>query len=185
MSNTGPSYGLSAAVSRKLQGKRDPDQEQAALQWIYSILGERPPGGAYEDILRDGQVLCRFAQKINPGLIPRINSGPGQFKLMENIAAFQDACKKLGVRETDVFQTVDLWERRNLSQVTNCLSSLGSVLQKTHPHLPAFGPRVSEESKREFTEEQMRAGEGIIHLQMGTNKGANQAGQNFGNTRHM
>ena len=50
---------------------------------------------------------------------------------MENIAAFQDACKKLGVKEIDVFQTVDLWERRNLSQVTNCLSALGSVVRAT------------------------------------------------------
>lgn len=185
MSNSGPSYGLSAAVSRKLAGKRDNEQEQSTLQWIYAVLGERPPSGNYEDILRDGQVLCKFAQKISPGLIPRINTGPGQFKLMENIAAFQDACKKLGVKEIDVFQTVDLWERRNLSQVTNCLSALGSVLQKTHPHLPPFGPRVSEESKREFSEEQMRAGEGMLNLQMGSNKGATQSGQNFGNSRHM
>lgn len=184
MSNQGPSYGLSAAVSRKLQGKRDAQQEAEALQWISSILGERL-GGPYEDLLRDGQVLCRFANKIQPGICPRINSGPGQFKLMENIAAFQDACKKLGVRESDVFQTVDLWERRNISQVTNCLSALGSVLQKTHPHLPPFGPRVAEANAREFTEEQLRAGQDVISLQYGTNKGANQSGQNFGNTRHM
>jgi len=185
MSNSGPSYGLSAAVGRKLQGKRDPEQEASALQWVYQVLGERPPNAPYDEILRDGQVLCRFAQKINPGLIPRINSGPGQFKLMENIAAFQEACKRLGVRETDVFQTVDLWERRNVSQVTNCLSALGSVLQKTHPHLPQFGPRVSEENLRNFTEEQLRAGKDVISLQYGSNQGANQSGQNFGNSRHM
>jgi len=185
MSNSGPSYGLSAAVGRKLQGKRDPEQEASALQWVYQVLGERPPNAPYDEILRDGQVLCRFAQKINPSLIPRINSGPGQFKLMENIAAFQEACKRLGVRETDVFQTVDLWERRNVSQVTNCLSALGSVLQKTHPHLPQFGPRVSEENLRNFTEEQLRAGKDVISLQYGSNQGANQSGQNFGNSRHM
>lgn len=183
--NSGPSYGLSAAVSRKLQGKRDNDQEQAALQWIYTILGEQPPNAPYEDILRDGQVLCRFINKISPGVVPRINGGPGQFKLMENISNFQDGCKKLGVREIDFFQTVDLWERRNLSQVTNCLSALGSVLQRSHPHLPQFGPRVSEENRREFTEEQLRAGESVISLQYGSNKGASQSGQNFGNSRHM
>lgn len=53
---------------------------------------------------------------------------------MENIAAFQNACKALGVRESDVFQTVDLWERRNLNQVTNCLSALGSVVSWTYFH---------------------------------------------------
>lgn len=56
-----------------------------------------------------------------------------------------------------------------------------------HPEFqgPFIGPKPSEENKREFTEEQLRAGEGVINLQMGTNKGANQSGQNFGNTRHM
>jgi len=34
-----------------------------------------------------------------------------------------------------------------------------------------------------FTDEQLRAGEGIIGLQAGSNKGASQAGQNFGKTR--
>jgi len=95
MSNSGPTYGMSAAVARKLQGKRDVDQEAQALQWIYQILGERPPNTPYEDLLRDGQVLCKFANKIQPGIVPRINTGPGQFKLMENIAAFQIACKSL------------------------------------------------------------------------------------------
>jgi len=48
---------------------------------------------------------------------------------------------------------------------------------------PVLGPAESTENKREFTDEQLRAGEGIIGLQAGSNKGASQAGQNFGKTR--
>ena len=45
---------------------------------------------------------------------------------------------------------------------------------------------MAEENKREFTEEQLRAHEGVLNLQMGYNKGASQAGVgSFGNTRHM
>lgn len=45
---------------------------------------------------------------------------------------------------------------------------------------------MAEEHKREFTEEQLRAHEGHLNLQMGYNKGASQAGVgSFGNTRHM
>ena len=44
---------------------------------------------------------------------------------------------------------------------------------------------MAEENKREFTEEQLRAGEGMVGLQAGSNKGANQSGQSFGSTRHM
>ena len=51
---------------------------------------------------------------------------------------------------------------------------------------PRLGPKMADENKREFTEEQLRAHEGHIGLQAGYNKGANQAGIGaFGNTRHM
>jgi hypothetical protein len=39
---------------------------------------------------------------------------------------------------------------------------------------------------REFTEEQLRAGKGMVGLlNDGMNKGASQAGQNIGLTRHI
>ena len=38
---------------------------------------------------------------------------------------------------------------------------------------------------RDFTEEQMRAGQGMIGLQAGQNKGATQAGQNMGAGRKI
>jgi hypothetical protein len=45
---------------------------------------------------------------------------------------------------------------------------------------------MSDENKRTFTEEQLRANEGHLNLQMGFNKGASQSGHGgFGNTRHM
>lgn len=51
---------------------------------------------------------------------------------------------------------------------------------------PAFGPKMSEENKREFSEEQLRAGrEGHIGLQAGSNKGATQSGVNMGKPRSV
>lgn len=49
-----------------------------------------------------------------------------------------------------------------------------------------MGPKMADAQKREFTEEQLRASEGHLNLQMGYNKGASQAGHGgMGNTRHM
>lgn len=70
-----------------------------------------------------------------PGCIPKINTSGGQFKMMENINRFQDAAKKWGVPEIDVFQTVDLWERRNISQVNQCLMALGRAVSKLSIYL--------------------------------------------------
>jgi hypothetical protein len=50
---------------------------------------------------------------------------------------------------------------------------------------PYLGPKPAEECKRDFTEEQLRAGETIIGLQAGQNKGATQAGQNLGAGRKI
>lgn len=50
---------------------------------------------------------------------------------------------------------------------------------------PIIGPKEAEEQKREFTEEQLRQGEGVIGLQAGSNYGASQAGQNFGKIRQI
>ncbi len=46
-----------------------------------------------------------------------------------------------------------------------------------------YGVSKSKGEKKEWTEEQLKAGQNIIGLQMGSNKGASQAGQNFGKSR--
>uniref|UniRef100_A0A023FX39 Calponin n=1 Tax=Amblyomma parvum TaxID=251391 RepID=A0A023FX39_AMBPA len=186
MANRGPAYGLSAQVQNKIAGKRDPALEESIMQWMSAILGQPLPQGDFGDILRDGVVLCNLMNKLMPGCIPKINTSGGQFKLMENITHFQNAAKQWGVPEIDVFQTVDLWEKRNIPQVAQCLMAVGRACYN-HPEYrgPCLGPKPAEEQKREWTQEQLRAGEGIINLQYGSNKGATQSGQNFGNTRHM
>ncbi|XP_069680611.1 muscle-specific protein 20 isoform X1 [Periplaneta americana] len=178
---------LERQVRAKLAGKRDAQQEKEAQEWMEAVLGEKfPPGEAYEDVLRDGQVLCKLMNKICPGSIPKINTSGGQFKMMENINVFQQALKNYGVADVDVFQTVDLWEKKDIAQVTTTLFALGRTTYR-HPEWqgPYLGPKPAEECKRDFTEEQLRAGETIIGLQAGQNKGATQAGQNIGAGRKI
>ena len=47
----------------------------------------------------------------------------------------------------------------------------------------SFWPKKTHKQVREFTEEQLKAGQSVIGLQMGTNKGANQSGMNMGKSR--
>jgi len=44
---------------------------------------------------------------------------------------------------------------------------------------------MAQKNERQFSEEKKAAGGAVIGLQMGSNKGANQSGMTFGNTRHM
>lgn len=50
---------------------------------------------------------------------------------------------------------------------------------------PSLGPKPSEKNLRNFSEEQLKAGETVIGLQAGTNKGATQAGLNMGASRKI
>ena len=60
---------------------------------------------------------------------PLILQGPA-FMLMENVQSFLNAAKKYGVPDEEVFQTPDLFEARNIPQVSLCIFSLGETHQK-------------------------------------------------------
>ncbi|XP_011638128.2 myophilin [Pogonomyrmex barbatus] len=137
----------------------------------------------FYETLRDGTLLCKLVNDIKAGSVKKINNTSLAFKCMENINAFLEAAKSLGVPPQETFQTVDLWERQNLNSVVICLQSLGR--KAGNYGKPSIGPKEADKNVRNFTEEQLRAGQGVISLQYGSNKGANQSGINFGNTRHM
>ncbi|KAM3185708.1 hypothetical protein ACTXT7_005820 [Hymenolepis weldensis] len=186
MSNVPPPSGLSYQVKKKLEGKRDKEQEEQALTWIEALTGlNLGRTKAYEDILKDGIVLCKLINAIKPGSVKKINEGTTMaFKIMENINAFVEAIKAYGVPTADLFQTVDLFEKKDIASVTKTIFALGRTCQ-THPEYtgPTLGPKLASENKREFTEEQLREAQNVVSLQYGSNKGASQAGINMGKQR--
>lgn len=44
---------------------------------------------------------------------------------------FQEACKKYGVPESDIFQTIDLSEKKDIAMVTSTIFGLGSAVSQT------------------------------------------------------
>lgn len=70
----------------QIASKRNPQLDQEAQAWIEAVLGAKfPAGELYEDVIRDGTVLCQLINKLSPGAVPKINTSGGQFKMMENI----------------------------------------------------------------------------------------------------
>ncbi|KAH9597008.1 Calponin-3 [Schistosoma haematobium] len=67
----------------------------------------------------------------------------------------------------------------------NTMTAPFKQCQRNNFNGPVCGPKPTYENKREFTEEQLRASEGIIGLQAGTNKCASQAGMSHGGPRHI
>lgn len=69
----------------QVAGKRVPEEELQAQQWIEQITGERFPNAPYEYALRDGVILCKLMNRLAPGVIQKINTTGGDYKLMDNI----------------------------------------------------------------------------------------------------
>lgn len=104
-------------------------KDKEAQDWIEAILGAKfPPGESYEDALKDGIILCKLMNKISPGSVTKVNTTGGQFKMMENINMFQKAMMGYGVPDIDGFQTVDLYEAKDISNVTSSLFALGRAV---------------------------------------------------------
>lgn len=186
-------YGLTAETKRKIDSKFDNDLAHQALDWIEAVCGEsffndRDDANLkkyIQDQLKNGAILCKLINQLNPGSVKKVNESKLPFKMMENIGNFLEGCYNYGVKKEDMFQTADLYEGANIVQVINGLAALGRKAQARGYDGPQFGPKESTAAPREFTEEQLQAGKGIIGLQMGSNKGASQAGQNFGKTRQI
>ncbi|XP_066918661.1 transgelin-2-like [Clytia hemisphaerica] len=179
-------YGFTAECQEIIQGKWNQDLADQAAAWISSYVpalakASYSPADLQEK-LKDGQILCALANAIVPESILRVNTNKMAFKQMENIGKFLAFCEEFGCLRTDLFQTVDLYEGVNMPTVVNGIIALGRKVSAKGGR--GIGPKESAKNTRNFSEEQIRQGrDAQIGLQAGTNKFANQSGQNFGKTR--
>ncbi|NXN50009.1 TAGL2 protein, partial [Rynchops niger] len=135
MANRGPSYGLSREVQQKIDRQYDPELEQILVRWILAQCGSdvaqpAPGRDGFQQWLKDGTVLCRLINSLHPrgqSPVAKIQASTMAFKQMEQISQFLQAAERYGIAATDIFQTVDLWEGKNMACVQRTLMNLGSL----------------------------------------------------------
>lgn len=128
----GGGYGLDAELAAKREANYDYQSEQEALEWIEDVTGE-PFADVFGEELRNGRRLCRLINTIKPGAVRKVNDSRMPFKQMENISNFLKACRAVGVAEHSLFETVDLFDLKDLGLVVRCLVSklTSSIFFKT------------------------------------------------------
>eukprot|EP01103_Thecamoeba_quadrilineata_P004316 TRINITY_DN14026_c0_g1_i1.p1 TRINITY_DN14026_c0_g1~~TRINITY_DN14026_c0_g1_i1.p1 ORF type:complete len:156 (+),score=32.92 TRINITY_DN14026_c0_g1_i1:18-485(+) len=129
MANHGQSFGLSEDVANTLKAKYDPKMESEVREWLRKVTGE-PVTEDFHELMKSGVFLCNFINKIRPGSVNKINKQKMPFTMMENIGNYLDACTKVGLPKTDLFQTVDLYEAKNMTAVLIHLYALGRFVAK-------------------------------------------------------
>jgi len=199
--------GLAAEAQKKIVSNYDEDEARKCLVWLQAISGtDQIPSDAgsvdashdhFHELLKDGLILCQTIDQLIPGKInwndktfqtPKIEA----MRIMrerERIAMFSKLVVEYGIQDTYTFPTESLHEKQvaNLAQVCVCIRALGIEAQSRPGYRGPDGywPVKQEKQARDFTQEQLKAGQNVIGLQMGTNRGANQAGMSMGKARHI
>jgi predicted nucleic acid-binding Zn-ribbon protein len=122
-------YGLDAEIQLKQQANYDYKLEKTVWQWIEAALNEKLKGDDLGAVLKDGQVLCRLANRIQPGAIKKINAKDIALMSMENIRHYLAFCWSIGLPSTSLFTSSDLYNRRSLTEVLRNLEALGRYTQ--------------------------------------------------------
>ena len=110
------------------QGSYSGSDEEQILAWLGEVTGQPElVSGGWPDALTSGVALCELANALRPKTIPKkkISRSPKPFPQRENIRGFIEAARGFGVEDRDIFDTDDLFEAKNLSQVVLCCRALG------------------------------------------------------------
>ncbi|KAJ3220238.1 hypothetical protein HDU67_003253 [Dinochytrium kinnereticum] len=157
-----PVQGLDRDLAEKAAAKYDPKREAEAREFIEIITKEKFSSDSFQESLKDGVLLCKCMNIILPSDPIKISTSRIPFKQMENIGFFLNRLNKIGVPTYDQFQTVDLYEGKNVDQVVNCLFSLSRHAAAKGCDVPILGPKLSTKTERNFTEEQLNQSKSIL-----------------------
>jgi len=127
-------------LAAKNAAKYDSNAEALAQHWIEQVTGYvfRLP---FAEELKSGVILCKLINGIVPDTVTRVYEGNTAFGQMDNITTFLKYAKKWGVRSSDAFNTVDLYEGRDLNLVVQCLFALSNAVKD---NIPSFhGPYLT------------------------------------------
>ncbi|KAJ3292995.1 Transgelin-3 [Borealophlyctis nickersoniae] len=145
-----PVYGLDKDLAARAAAKYSPEREAQAREWLEAVSGIPFEGDSFADSLRDGVILCEAMNKIGPcaDLKPiKIAKSKMPFKQVPYDAGGRDdfdlAMTAIGVPSYEAFQTVDLYEAKNVNQVVNSIFSLSRHAEKHGFSGPRLGPKLA------------------------------------------
>jgi hypothetical protein len=183
-----PVYGLDKTLSEKRQLKLTQQNENSVRAWFDEVLQREqviPREDSLQHALKDGVILCELMNRIVSGICKPNKKSSMPFHHMENITQFLKACVELGCKETDLFQTVELYENRDMVQVINSLYAVARHARARGLQVPPLGPEMAKPHLVGFSPDVLASGKAIVSPQMGYAGGANQSGMSYGSRRQI
>lgn len=158
-------HGIDKAIWAAIDAKFDPTRAVNCMQWIHEVTGEEIPeqtGNVSEwfaDALKNGYYMAKLVLTLDPEVKDRIKKRRWKakkvrmpFQAMEQIDLFGRAVMELGVRDTDVCTSQDVWNKENPNQVITTLYALNAVVSQRGWSGPLISDsyKKSTENVREF-----------------------------------
>ncbi|KAK8407837.1 hypothetical protein O3P69_002399 [Scylla paramamosain] len=107
---------------------RDAIKENEILIWIYNMIDEVARVD-FEFFLKDGCILCKLMNRINPGCIPEESiTWEGARSKQINIKNFLQQAEAYGVPKAKLFHLEDLLHLRHIPRVTRCIYALAKLV---------------------------------------------------------
>jgi hypothetical protein len=132
-----------------LSSSSQDDIEQVS-EWVSTVTGLEVKAtniNEFHETLSSGIILVHLINSLTKQQL-KIHNSALPFKQMENIAVFLREIEKLEVPSFEQFQTVDLYEKKNIGQVVRCLISLSRMAHKKGLCDTLIGPKLVEKNIR-------------------------------------
>ncbi|ORZ02994.1 kinase-like domain-containing protein [Syncephalastrum racemosum] len=115
----------------QLREEQQKSNVMAAKEFLESTLDIKLESDDLHKELQNGVLLCRLINCLKPGTILAIGQKNMPFVQMANISLFLQGARELGLLSSDLFQTVDLYEAKDMGAVVNTILSLARLRGKS------------------------------------------------------
>jgi hypothetical protein len=123
---------LNADVETAKEFKYNPETERKVRAWVEAVLKAPLPDDDFHLALKSGVVLCRLFGALHPEQpkLDKIYDGKVAYLQMQNISLYIKSCESVGMRKIDLFDTIDLFDKKNMNAVLNHLITMASRCAK-------------------------------------------------------
>jgi len=124
-------------------------QKQQASEWIQSVTREKLPPGNFIEQIRDGILLSKLVNAFitdptkKVKLVPRNPDQSINLRHAQNIFQFLEKASQLGMPKQHLFETSDLYEKKNIVKVIKCLHKFAEVMQ-----IKGLAPSINREKEK-------------------------------------
>jgi hypothetical protein len=121
-------FGMDAAHYVKMSAKEDPEWDKKVLAWLSALLGEEFGSEDLWAVLKNGTVLIRAVNVLQPGVVAKYNRARLVPLLeMDNIQLYLKGCWSLGVPSECMFTSTELYKRQDMSKVGRNIEALSKL----------------------------------------------------------